>query len=274
MQTNVNYTIVGAFVIILVAAITMSVIWLSSGFSFEQYSTYAIYMDESISGLSINATVEYNGVSVGSVKDIQLTKKNPRLVVLLVSISDEAPVTRGTVASISTRGLTGLVYIALKDNGNDLRPIVRSPGQEYPVIPTAPSIFVRLDTALTQVSSSLRDVTTSINKLLDPENQKAIKLTLSNLAKFSDTLVANNQKFDTILTNTADASKKFGALLNTSQNTIRLFETQTLPATYQAISNLDNVIKTLSDTALIIKQNPSILIRGGQPQPLGPGEGR
>ena len=45
METNVNYSIVGAFVIVLTAAIVVAIIWLSAGLSFEGYTTYKIYME-------------------------------------------------------------------------------------------------------------------------------------------------------------------------------------------------------------------------------------
>ena len=72
VETNIRYTAVGAFVIIFVLAIVFSVIWLSSGFSFNHYKIYKVYMQESVSGLNVQSPVEYNGVDVGSVRSIEL----------------------------------------------------------------------------------------------------------------------------------------------------------------------------------------------------------
>ena len=128
METNVNYTLVGAFVIILLASIIFVIIWLSSGLSLAQYSTYMIYMQESVAGLNVDAPVEYNGVDVGLVKEIELNRKNPQLVELTLGIKSNTPITMGTEAMLATRGITGITYIALKDKSADLRPLVAVPG--------------------------------------------------------------------------------------------------------------------------------------------------
>src|SRR3990167_1179713 len=201
METNVNYTLVGAFVIALITAIVLGIIWLSSGFSFEQYSTYLIYMQESVSGLNIDSDVEYNGVEVGTVKSIELNQNNPQLVEVLVDIKNTTPITHGTVATLTTRGLTGLVYVALKDKSVDLRPLVAEPGQRYPVIPTAPSIFVRLDAALTQLNRSFKRISESMEVVFDEENQQSIKRTLLNLKRITNTLAMNSKPISVILKN-------------------------------------------------------------------------
>src|SRR5579862_5073466 len=162
MDTEVNYTIVGAFVILLFASFVLGIIWLSSGFAIKQYSIYQVYMQESVSGLSIDSAVEYNGVDVGSVKSIELNHKNPKLVELLLNIKSETPITRGTVATLQAKGITGLTYVALKDKSTDLRPLVAEKGQEYPVIKTSPSIFTRIDTALSELSIKFGKISDAI----------------------------------------------------------------------------------------------------------------
>ena len=272
METNVNYTLAGAFVITLVAAIVLSIIWLSAGFSLEQNKTYMVYMQESVTGLNIDSPVEFNGVNVGAVKDIQLNHFNPQIVEVLVNIKTSTPVTRGTTATLATRGVTGFTYVALKDTSQDLRSLVQRHGQPYPVITTSPSLFVRLDTALSQLSTDLRQVAESMQSVLDKENQLSIKDTLHNLKELTGNLAANSHKLDIILDNTAKASRQFVPLLQSSTTALHLLETQTLPSTYRILSNLDEMTRTLSTVARELKQNPAVLIRGTRPQPLGPGE--
>ena len=244
MDTKVNYTAVGIFVIILVAAITMGIIWLSSGLSLAQYNTYLIHMQESVSGLSIDSQVEYNGVNVGSVKRIDLDSENPREVNVLVNIKNNTPITQGTLATLTTRGLTGIAFIALKDKSADLQPLLAKPGEHYPVIPTSPSIFMRLDTALERASRNLDQIADAFQALLNKENLASIHGILSNLNHTTATVV-----------NVSDQ-----------------LQTQTLPMTYHVLSNLNDVSRTLTEVSAQVKQNPSILVRGVAPKPRGPGE--
>src|SRR3990167_263035 len=99
MEANVNYTVVGLFVIILTAAFVFGIIWLSSGAYWEkEYQTYQVFMQESVSGLNIDSPVEYNGVNVGTVSYISIDQKNPKLVQVLLSIKQGTPITLGTRA--------------------------------------------------------------------------------------------------------------------------------------------------------------------------------
>lgn len=272
METNINYAAVGAFVICLITAAVMAIIWLSSGFSVQHYTVYKIYMQESVSGLNIDSPVEFNGVDVGSVKSIDLDDHNPQLVALLLNVKSTTPVTQGTIATLQSRGVTGTTFIALKDKSQDVTPIKLIPGENYPVIKTGPSLFTRLDTALSQLSDNLREVTISIRSLLNKENQQNIKEILLNIQKVTGSLAANNERMDRILVNTERASRDFIPLMKTTTNAMHMFEMQTLPATYQLITNLDNITRSLVEVAGELKQNPSVLIRGVQRQSNGPGE--
>jgi phospholipid/cholesterol/gamma-HCH transport system substrate-binding protein len=275
METNVNYTLVGAFVISLVAAIVLSIIWLSSGLSaHHEYSYYTVYMQESVSGLNVDSDVEYNGVKVGTVQSIQLDSNDPHLVDLLIKIRSDTPITRGTRATLTTRGITGITFIALKDKSDDMRPLVAEKGQKYPVIPTTPSIFLRLDIVLTNLSSQIQKVSDAIEGLLDKENQASIKATLSNLREITGTLSENNEKMSAILVNTARASARLGPLILSTQGTMLMLQNQTLPQTYRLLENLNETARNLSIVSSQMKQNPSVIIRGVQPRTLGPGEHR
>ncbi len=110
-------------------------------------------------------------------------------------------------------------------------------GEPYPVINTEPSLLLRLDTALTDLSENFRKLTQSIQSLLSDQNLQSTK-----------------------------------QLLQSSQKTMQLIETQTIPETNQAARDLSHLIENVSDMASDIQENPSILIRGKETPTLGPGE--
>ena len=238
METNVNYTLVGLFVMILLSFLILAIIWLSSGFSLhEDFTIYQVNMTEAVSGLNLNAPVDYNGVPVGSVKSIEINHKNTRIIKLLLKIKNNTPVTQATRAKLEIRSLSGISNIALEDQGTDLSPLRAKKGEPYPVIQTIPSLYLRLGTALTKLNNNFNQFSESIESLLNDENLRAIKL-----------------------------------ILQSGQSTIHLFETQTMPAINQAIINLNDITRDLSGVSAEIKQNPAVLIRGMAPPALGPGE--
>ncbi len=251
MEKNVNYTVIGAFVILLLFFITLSIIWLSAGFSVDGYKTYQVFMKESVNGLAVDAQVEFNGVAVGAVKSIEISKKDPQVVILLLNVKNNTPITLGTRATLNMKGLTGIGYLALIDRGIDTRPLIALPGQSYPVINTAPSLLVRFDTAMTKLNDSLHQVSVSIQSLLDQQNLRSIKEILRNMQA---------------------ATESLPMLLQTSRSAMQVITVQTLPAANQAIANLDVITRNMVSVTNTIKQNPAALIRGVQPPTLGPGE--
>ena len=272
METNVSYTIVGAFVLALTTCIILAIIWLSSGLSMDRFMTYEVYMTESVSGLNLDSPVEYNGVNVGSVTSIELDPKNPQVVELLLRIKKSTPITNGTLATLNVKGLTGIGFVALLDKGTNTTPLVAATDQPYPVIKTSPSFFLRVDTALTKLSDSVRHVSDSIRLLLDQENLRSIKESLLNLRDFTATLAANSQQITTILHNAAAASKQFMPLMQSTNHAMQMFQAQTLPAANEAAGNFSVVGQNLSVFSSELKQNPALLLRGKTPRAPGPGE--
>lgn len=189
METNVRYTIAGTFVLVMLALIIFCVVWLSAGITTEKYTYYTVFMKESVTGLNKDGPVEFNGVEVGTIDDIIINKENPQLVELRLKIKSKTPISVGTKAKLALRGaLSGEAFILLEDKGSDKRPLVKKDNEPYPVIPTTPSIIVRLDTTLTQISDgfhqlneNFHQISSSVKELLSPENLKAIKRLLHKL---------------------------------------------------------------------------------------------
>jgi phospholipid/cholesterol/gamma-HCH transport system substrate-binding protein len=71
--------------------------------SVSRYASYQILTEDPVSGLAVDAPIEFHGVEVGKVKTIKLV--NPHSVAILVNIDKSAPVTSASVATITSRGL-------------------------------------------------------------------------------------------------------------------------------------------------------------------------
>ena len=176
MDTKINYTVVGAFVLILSCAVIFLIIWLSVGINKQRYQNYIIYMNESVTGLNKGSSVKYNGVNVGFIKDLQINYDNPQQVKIIVSVEEKIPITDDTHATLMSQGLTGVTFIGLENTGTSTHLLVKQAGQPYPVIKTSPSLMFRLDTAITQLTKNL-------NQLLNTDNKQAFKNIVNNLEK-------------------------------------------------------------------------------------------
>src|SRR5690606_22120300 len=114
MDTKVNYTVVGIFVILLCLMLVIFFLWLTSLQHREVYDTYIVYMHEEVSGLGTQGPVRYNGVKVGYVDSIRLNPQDPQQVVLKLKIRRGTPITTSTIATLVSEGITGIDYVGLK----------------------------------------------------------------------------------------------------------------------------------------------------------------
>ena len=272
MDTNVNYTVVGLFVILLTAMLAVSIIWLSSGLSVHKFSTYLVYMRESVSGLTNDGPVEYNGVSVGNVKRIELDHQNPNIVVLTLKLRSDTPITISTVATLSSRGLTGITFLALKELGTDRRPIRILPGQAYPVIRSMPSLLSRLDTFMSKMGENFTRISIAVTQLLNSQNQREIRDILVNINKITDTIAGERKDINLMMKNFTSVTQQAIPFMQSSRNLVQLMQIETLPATNKLLLNLNTISSNLVDVSKDLKRNPSVIIRGKAQPSLGPGE--
>ena len=226
MEPKVNYILVGTFVAILSAVVMFGVLWLGKTDYRGVYDRYEAYMRESVAGLSVNSTVKYRGVDVGRVKDIALNPDNPEEVKLTLDIVRGTPIKTDTIAVLETQGLTGLATINLTGGSRDAPPLEASEGQEYPVIKTGPSLFFRLDEAISRLLSEkgltklLADLDLAAKgaaEALDEENRAALKQTIKDLSDVVQSVAAHKAQIEDSLNGAArstDNLAKVTATLN------------------------------------------------------------
>lgn len=304
MTNQINTKARLAFVTALLISIVAGAIWYYS--SVSQYTSYQIFTEDAVSGLIIDAPIEFHGVEVGKVKSIRLV--NPHSVSIVLSIDKAAPVTSSSVATITSRGLatrgfTGYVYISLEDVGIESHPLTRRLGVPYPIIATAPSRVITLDTTINQVNGNVQVVTDLLQSILDKKTIGALKQSADSLQQVTRVLAENTTKLNSIVANTERASHRlepllessheavralqtqilpevgnalttFEPLLESSHDTLKALQTQILPEAQKALSNLDDLSTTFTGVATKINRDPSILIRGSTPPAPGPGESK
>lgn len=226
MEPKVSYILVGSFVLFLGAAVLTGILWLGKTDYRGSYDRYLTHMQESVAGLSVDSTVKYRGVDVGRVKAIALKSDNPEEVLLTLDIVRGTPIKTDTIAVLETQGLTGLATINLKGGSRDAPPLTVLEGHDYPVIKTGPSLFFRLDDAVSRLLSEkglnklLADMDLAAKgaaDVLDEENRTALKRTIKDLSDVAQTVVAHKAQIEQSLNGaakSADNLVKLTASLN------------------------------------------------------------
>ena len=121
------------------------------------------------SGLTPGSPVRYLGVDVGSVRRITLSKERPDSVAVLAWVDAEAPITGATRASLTLQGITGLLYIDLKQvpdaNGSELKQ-----GERFPIIEAQSSDISAFIASLPQLASRVTTLIDKVNTVFSDEN--------------------------------------------------------------------------------------------------------
>jgi phospholipid/cholesterol/gamma-HCH transport system substrate-binding protein len=299
--------LVGAFVLVLGAALIGGVLWLSSEKSYRKaFDTYVVYMEESVSGLSPDAPVRYRGVQVGRVRRIALARGDEK-VELTLDIERGTPIKENTVAVLVTQGLTGIAHVDLSGGSRDSPALKALPGQDYPVIRSGRSLLVRLDAAATSLIDSLTRSSENFNALLDEGNRAALKETLGSLATVSRTLAARAAAIDAgvasaarTMENTARLSGEMSGLVERIRRSAEAFERmsnegaraagsaatavegaradlhqatrETIPEARQLIAELRDLTTSLRRFSDELERNPAMLVHGKPAAKAGPGE--
>lgn len=286
METKVNFAVVGAFVLLLGAALIGGVLWLSSEKSYRKaFDTYLVYMEESVSGLNPDAPVRYRGVQVGRVRHVALAPGNVEKVELTLDIERGTPIKQDTVAVLRTQGLTGIAHVELEGGTRDSPPLRALAGENYPVIPAGPSLLVRMEDAVTTLMDSLTRSTENMNALLDEGNRASLKQTLASLALVSRTLAARSEAIDAgvanaarTMENTARLSGEMSGLVERIRRSAEAFDrmsnegSSAMPETRQLIAELRELTGSLRRFSDQLERNPAILVHGKPAAKAGPGE--
>jgi len=221
MEPKVNYVVVGVFVLLLGATVLGAVFWLGKTDYRGSHDRYYVYMRESVSGLSVDSTVKYRGVDVGRVKEVVLSPENSEEVRVMLDIVGGTPIKTDTQAVLVTQGLTGLVTLNLTGGTRDAPPLTAGVGQPYPVIKSAPSLFGRLDGALSQLLSeqglsslmgNLNGLVQNASSALDEDNRATLRQILKDLSEVTKVLAAGSSRVDRGVQNAAQAAEQAARL--------------------------------------------------------------
>jgi phospholipid/cholesterol/gamma-HCH transport system substrate-binding protein len=206
METRANYALIGIFTLAVVAAAFVFVYWFSGAEKPGGRKTYKIIFTGSISGLSNNGVVLFNGVRVGEVSKIGLLPQDPSQVYALISIDANAPVRTDTKARLEYTGFTGVASVALTGGASNAPPLSTSP-QASGVIVAERSEFQDLVVAAQRIANQASDFFARANHLID-ENSDSVTASVKNVETISGALAVKSDDVKTIIADFASLSAK------------------------------------------------------------------
>ena len=188
METRASYVLIGTFTLAVIAAAFGFVLWFQSLHTTKARSPLRVIFEGPATGLRNGGSVNFNGIRVGEVISVKLD--NPRRVVALAMIENNAPLRKDTLVGLEFQGLTGVAAISLK-GGEEAAPAVPLDEDGVPVLTADPN-------ALQDVTEAIRGTLQNINRVV-ADNQAAIKNSLKNLETFTGSLARNADKIDDVM---------------------------------------------------------------------------
>jgi len=177
MENRSHALMTGFFTITLLVAAVLFGLWFNR--DRVERVPYQLATTQAVPGLNQQAAVRYRGLDVGKVASIVFDPKLPGQILVNMNINPETPITKTTYAVLGYQGVTGLAYIQLDDEQVG-SPLLGTSADNPSRIPLRPGLFDQIDKRGKQILAQAEEVTTRLNNLLSPDNQKTI------LAAFSD----------------------------------------------------------------------------------------
>ena len=188
METRANFVLIGSFTLAVIAAAFGFVLWFQSLHTTKARSPLRIVFEGPAASLRNGGSVNFNGIRVGEVISVKLD--NPRRVVALAMVENNAPLRKDTLVGLEFQGLTGVAAISLK-GGEEAAPAVPLDEDGVPVLTADPN-------ALQDVTEAIRGTLQNINRVV-ADNQQAVKNSLHNLETFTASLARNAERIDDVM---------------------------------------------------------------------------
>jgi phospholipid/cholesterol/gamma-HCH transport system substrate-binding protein len=171
MERNANYALVGLISTILLIAMIVFVFWLANFAFSAKYDTYQVVFHGPVSGLTRGGDVQFNGIKVGEVSDIQLDAQDPNKVIAKTQVRSDTPVRVDTEASLEPQGITGVNFIQLTA-GTVSKPLLKdaTPSGQPMVIQAKPGTMSSLLSGGGAVMQAALDSLQRINQVLSQQN--------------------------------------------------------------------------------------------------------
>jgi phospholipid/cholesterol/gamma-HCH transport system substrate-binding protein len=205
METKANYVAVGAFVLVFVIGLMVTLLWLAGAQYLEEYSYYQAYFKGPVTGLGKGTVTRYNGIDVGHITDLRFDPNDPQSVIVTLQVQPDLGIRTDSVASIDSQGLTGGVYVEISGGSRNSPLLTAKNGQRYPIIRTKQSTFAQLEQSIPEVVAKLNVAASRLNDLLKDDNRQAVAQTLTNLDTITTTLANRSGEIDATIRNANQA---------------------------------------------------------------------
>lgn len=242
METKANYVLIGAFTLIMTLLLLLFALWAAKYSSEKDWRNYAVVFNEPVTGLTEGSSVQYNGISVGTVQTLRLAPDDPRRVIALLRLQESAPIKTDTRAKLSIQGITGSPFIQLTGGNPGSPALADVDRRETPVIQTEAS-------ALQNIADTANRLVARLDQVLSDENVKRVSNTLSNIEAMTGSIADQREDLRSLIVNARKSSEQLSATLDTTNRAVSSIDRELVDKLPGLIAKLDSTLTRLDATA-------------------------
>ncbi|HEV8331836.1 MAG TPA: MlaD family protein [Steroidobacteraceae bacterium] len=245
MEREANYVAVGAFILLVVAMAVGFVLWYTDANDSRDYDLYEIYFTGSVSGLDRGSPVRYLGVDVGRVRRLSIDKHDASRIVVVAEIDREAPISSATRASLGLQGVTGLLFINLKEVPNVNKAVPLAMGERYPVIDSIASDFDVFLSSLPELMGRANEILGRVSRVFSDENLDGLAATVKSLRAATAGLPQTSQN----ITKLVDEMRSTVTEINGAAQSLRGISEDARPEVKLALERLTQTANNLAQAS-------------------------
>jgi phospholipid/cholesterol/gamma-HCH transport system substrate-binding protein len=246
METRASYVLVGTFVLGLVAAAIIFVLWIGRGDGGKNLVTVKVNFTGSVTGLAPGAAVRYRGINKGEVRAIGIKPDQDEVIEVTIRVDADTPIYTDTVASLESQGLTGSPFVQLKRSPKPGVEGRKVEGEERAkiVIQGESSGLERIFEEFPKAIASVTTLAERASALLDKENQENFKSTLRGASEALVSLKGLVAELNTVAREARAPVQELGNLARRGQVTLGEFD--------KAAAGFGGL---MADTRVILREN-------------------
>jgi phospholipid/cholesterol/gamma-HCH transport system substrate-binding protein len=245
MERDAHYVAVGAFILLVIAMAVGFVLWYTDANDGREYERYEIYFTGSVSGLDRGSPVRFLGVDVGRVRRLAIDSTNATRVVVVVEVDKTAPISAATRASLGLQGVTGLLYVNLKEASDVDRSAPLQKGANYPVIQAVESDFDAFLASLPELMGRANTLLERFTRVVSEENLTGIAETIKDVRDTMATMPQTSKDVQLLVTELRGTV----AEIHTAAESLNGMTNEARPEVKQALARMNDVANSLADAS-------------------------
>lgn len=192
METRANYALIGAFVIMIAAAVLGFVLWLGSSSLNRDFAAYDIIFEGPVT-LEEGSAVRYIGIKVGEVETVRIDRRDASKVRARIRIDRSTPVKTDSTASIEFAGITGVTFVQINAGSERAGPLRVQPGQDVALLEAEPNPLANLFADGAELAGRASMTLDQAAALVSDENIASISSILKNADSVLATVVNGDE---------------------------------------------------------------------------------